>query len=259
MARTRDGGFSSKLLPYRKSYMPGFDRLVWALFYAGISTRKIGEVLEALYGMSISHTMASRLTEIATEEIQKWKERRLDRRYPVIFVDGTYFPMRRGFVSKEAIYVILGIREDGRREILAYDIGGEGESASVWKELLRQIKERGVEEVELIVGDGLAGLREAIAEVYPGSRYQHCVMHAVRNTLMKVKVRDRSEIANDLKKVYKARDKAEAIKELEEFRAKWGKRYPKVVKWWEDKAEELLGFMAFPEEIRSMIYTTNSI
>jgi len=83
VARTRDGGFSSKLLPYRKSYMPGFDRLVWALFYAGISTRKIGEVLEALYGMNISHTMASRLTEIATEEIQKWKERRLDRRYPV--------------------------------------------------------------------------------------------------------------------------------------------------------------------------------
>ena len=83
VARTRDGGFSSKLLPYRKSYMPGFDRLVWALFYAGISTRKIGEVLEALYGMNISHTMASRLTEIATEEIQQWKERRLDRRYPV--------------------------------------------------------------------------------------------------------------------------------------------------------------------------------
>jgi len=105
-----------------KSYMPGFDQLVWALFYAGISTRKIGEVLEALYGMSISHTMASRLTEVAKEEIQQWKERRLDRRYPVIFVDGTYFPMRRGFVRKEVIYVILEIREDGRREILAYDI-----------------------------------------------------------------------------------------------------------------------------------------
>jgi len=121
VARTRDGGFSSKLLPYRKSYMPGFDQLIWALFYAGISTRKIGEVLEALYGMSISHTMASRLTEVAKEEIQQWKERRLERRYPVIFVDGTYFPMRRGFVSKEVIYVILGIREDGRREILAYN------------------------------------------------------------------------------------------------------------------------------------------
>mgnify|MGYP000636770833 CR=1 FL=1 len=125
--------------------------------------RKIGEVLEALYGMNISHAMASRLTEVATEEIQQWKERRLDRRYPVIFVDGTYFPMKRGIVSKEVIYVILEIREDGRREILAYDIGGEGESASVWKELLRQIKERGVE-VELIVGDGLAGLEEAIGK-----------------------------------------------------------------------------------------------
>ena len=144
--------------------------------------------------MNISHAMASRLTEVARGEIEKWKMWLLVSRYPVIFVGGTYFPVRRGFVSKEVIYVMVGIRGDGRREILAYEIGGEGESARVWKELLRQIKERGVEEVEIIVGDGLVGLKEAIAEVYSESRYQHCVMHAVRNTLVRVKVRDRSEI-----------------------------------------------------------------
>ena len=259
VARTRDGGFSSELLPYRKSYMPGFDQLIYALFYAGISTRKIGKVFEALYGMNISHTMASRLTKVAKEEIEKWKERPLEKRYPVIFVDGTYFPIKRGIVSKEVIYVILGIRKDGRREILAYDIGGEGESANMWKKLLREIKERGVEEVELMVGDGLVGLKEAIAEVYPKSKYQHCVLHAVKNTLTKVKVRDRSEIAKDLKEIYKARNKVEAINKLKMFRVKWCKKYPKIVKWWEEKADELLAFMEFPEEIRSMIYTTNSI
>jgi len=194
VARTRDGGFSSELLPYRKSYMPGFDQL-----------------------------------------------------------------MKRGIVSKEVIYVILGIRKDGRREILAYDIGGEGESANMWKKLLREIKERGVEEVELMVGDGLVGLKEAIAEVYPKSKYQHCVLHAVKNTLTKVKVRDRSEIAKDLKEIYKARNKVEAINKLKMLRVKWCKKYPKIVKWWEEKADELLAFMEFPEEIRSMIYTTNSI
>ncbi len=259
VARTRDGNFSSELLPYRKSYMPGFNRLIWALFYAGISTRKISKVLEALYSMNISHAMASRLTEVAREEIEKWKNRPLGRRYPVIFVDGTYFPIKRGSVSKEVIYVAVGIREDGRREILAYEIGGEGESASVWKELLRQIKERGVEEVEIIVGDGLVGLKEAIAQVYPGSRYQHCILHAVRNTLAKVKVRDRSEIARELKEIYKASSMEKALKMLKRFAGKWGKKYPGVVKWWEERAEELLAFMEFPEEIRGMIYTTNQV
>ena len=209
--------------------------------------------------MNISHAMASRLTEVAREEIEKWKMRSLVSRYPVILMEGTYFPVRRGTVSKEVIYVMVGIREDGRREILGYEIGGEGKSSRVWKELLCQIKERGVEEVEIIVGDGLVGLKEAIAEVYPGSRYQHCVMHAVRNTLVRVKVRDRSEIAKDLKGIYKASSVEEAREKLKRFADRWGKRYPGVVKWREERAYELLAFMEFPKEIRSMIYSTNSI
>ena len=199
--------------------------------------------------MNISHAMASRLTEVARGEIEKWKMWLLVSRYPVIFVGGTYFPVRRGFVSKEVIYVMVGIRGDGRRENLAYEIGGEGESARVWKELLRQIKERGVEEVEIIVGDGLVGLKEAIAEVYSESRYQHCVMHAVRNTLVRVKVRDRSEIVKDLKEICKASSVEEMREKLKRFADKWGKRYPGVVKWREERAYELLAFMGFSKEI----------
>ena len=153
----------------------------------------------------------------------------------MISMGGTYFPVRRGFVSKEMIYMMVGIRGDGRREILAYEIGGEGESARVWKGLLRQIKERGVEEVEIIVGDGLVGLKD------------------------RVKVRDRSEIAKDLKEIYKASSVEEAQEKLKRFADKWGKRYPGVVKWREERAYELLAFMGFSKEIRSMIYTTNSI
>jgi len=199
--------------------------------------------------MNISHAMASRLTGVARGEIEKWKMRLLASRYLVIFVGGTYFPVRRGLVSKEVIYVMVGIRGDGRRENLAYEIGGEGESARVWKELLRQIKERGVEEVEIIVGDGLVGLKEVIAEVYPESRYQHCIMHAVRNTLVRVKVRDRSEIAKDLKEIYKASSVEEMREKLKRFADKWGKMYPGVVKWREERAYELLAFMGFSKEI----------
>jgi len=168
--------------------------------------------------MNISHAMASR------EEIEKWKRQLLVSRYPVISMGGTYFPVRRGFVSKEMIYMMVGIRGDGRRENLAYEIGGEGESARVWKELLRQIKERGVEEVEIIVGDGLVGLKD------------------------RVKVRDRSEIVKDLKEIYKASSVEEVREKLKRFADKWGKRYPGVVRWWEERAYELLAFMGFSKD-----------
>ena len=229
------------------------------MFYAGISTRKISKVLEALYNMEISHTVASRLADVAEEEINKWKNRELDSYYPVIFIDATYFPINRSGVKKEAIYVALGIRRDGRREILGYDIGGEGESANVWKEMLNNIKMRGVEEVTLIVGDGLTGLKEAIKKVYPGARYQHCIVHAVRNTLTKVRIKDRAEIAQSLREIYKSRDIEGAREALERFSERWRKKYPKIVKWWEEREEELLAYMEFPEEIRGMIYTTNQI
>ena len=259
VARTRDGKFNTTLLPYRKRYTVEFENLVYALFYAGISTRKISKVLEALYNMEISHTVASRLADVAEEEINKWKNRELDSYYPVIFIDATYFPINRSGVKKEAIYVALGIRRDGRREILGYDIGGEGESANVWKEMLNNIKMRGVEEVTLIVGDGLTGLKEAIKKVYPGARYQHCIVHAVRNTLTKVRIKDRAEIAQSLREIYKSRDIEGAREALERFSERWRKKYPKIVKWWEEREEELLAYMEFPEEIRRMIYTTNQI
>ena len=170
VARTRDGEFNTSLLPYRKRYTVEFENLVYALFYAGISTGKISKVLEVLYNTGISHTVASRLADVAEGEINEWKNRELESYYPVIFIDATYFPINRSGVRKEVIYVALGIKRDGRREILGYEIGGEGESANVWKEILSNIKSRGVKEVTLIVGDGLTGLKEAIKKVYLKAR-----------------------------------------------------------------------------------------
>ncbi len=150
--RTRDGNFRSVILPYRKKYTADVEEVIKALFIAGISQRKLAEVLEILYGAKLSASTISRMAEVGLEEVEKWRKRPLEERYAVIFLDATYFSLRRAKISKEPIYVALGIKEDGGREILGWWLGGsEGESAGIWDEILEELKERGVKHVHLFV------------------------------------------------------------------------------------------------------------
>lgn len=257
--RTRDGNFHSKLLPYRNHNIVELGELVQALFVSGLSTRKISRVLEVLYKMKISPQTASRMANIAVEEITQWRMRELEEYYPVVFIDATFFPVRRDKVEKEPVYVALGIRKDGRREILGYWHNAGGESSNLWSEYLGELHGRGLRDIKLVVGDGLSGLENAVKKVYPKSIFQSCILHAVKSTLLKIRVRDRALFADDLKIIYKALKRDDAKKYLGRLKAVWGSRYPKVVGMWEENFIKLTNFMEFPARIRSMIYTTNQL
>ncbi len=257
--RSRDGGFKSQLLPHRRRGVEETEELVRALIIAGLSTRKIGEVFKQLYGMPLSATTASRLARIAQEEITAWRQRPLSKRYAVILLDAIFVSLKRDRVEKEAVYVALAIREDGPREILGYWLPGGSESAADWREILQELRQRGVEEVEFIVADGLTGLKEVIAEVFPQARYQRCVVHMIRRSSHKVRARDREAFLGDLKGVYRAKDRDEAYQRFEELAQRWGRVYPRLIAAWRQALPELLAFMVLPFPIRAYVYSTNAL
>jgi len=161
-------------------------------------------------------------------------------------------------VKKEPLYLALGIKPDGRREILGFWLfGAEGESAKNWEEVLKDINRRGVKKVELFISDDLPGIEDAIKRIYPGSNWQVCVLHIVRSSLNQVRTKDRGLVAEDLKRIYRADTEEEAREAISRLKERWGRIYPKVVKKWEEKADAILTFMKYPKEIRQFIYTTN--
>jgi len=229
------------------------EEVIKALFIAGVSQRKLAQVLELLYEIKLSASTISRMAKVGYEEVEKWKNRPLEERYAVIFLDATYFSLRRTKISKEPIYVALGVKEDGRREILGWWFGGsDGESAGIWDEILQELKERGVKQVYLFVTDGLKGLKEAILRHFPSTRYQRCLMHAIRYTLSRVRVCDRAKVSFLLKRIYRAESRERARQAFEEFKIRYQRIYPRVVKLWEENFDDLLCFFEFPSEIRRL-------
>ncbi len=257
--RSRDGGFKTRLLPERRRSIEETEALVRALIMAGVSTRKIGLVFKQLYGMNLSATTASRLSQIAEQEITAWRQRPLEKQYAVIFLDALFVPLKRDRVEKEAVYVALAIREDGRREILGYWLPGGVESAENWREILQELRERGVERAEFIVADGLSGLKKVISELFPTAYYQRCLVHMMRRSGARVRQRDREAILGDFKRVYQAVNKEQALEHFEELVRRWGKIYPRLIASWKEALADLLRFMKLPLPIRPYVYTTNAL
>lgn len=255
--RTRDNQFKSQLIPTRKHATEDVDKLVSRLIYAGVSTRKIVKLLKEIYGTKMSHTHIARMSEIAYETIDKWKKRSLKKEYAVIFLDATMYPIKRDTVEKEAIYVAIGITREGYREILGYWIPGGAESAYNWREILSEMKERGVEKVHFIVSDDLTGMKNQIKEVYPDTKYQTCALHVIRNICKKIRVQHRATISFEWKEIFNVNTKEEAEKLFSLFREKWRKVYPRLVSNLEDKKEDLFTYLELPKEIRKMVYTNN--
>lgn len=254
--RDRNGEFSQQTLPAYKRTNDSLETTIIQLFQKGITMAEISKLIEKMYGHHYTPQTISNMSKLVAEDVLAFKERTLEANYSVIFMDATHIPVKRQTVSKEAVYITIGIRLDGTKEVLGFTIAPT-ESAYIWKEVLQDLRKRGLEEVLLVVTDGLSGIEESIHSVYPNAQFQQCCVHVSRNIAHKVRVRGRKEICEDFKLVYQANSKEEALDHIDFMIRKWKKQYPRVVNLLLNPA--LLTFYNFPHAIRRTIYSTNLI
>lgn len=255
--RDRNGEFKAQTVAPYKRQNDTLESTIIHLYSRGLTTREITQMIETMYGHHYSPTSISNITAAVMEDLDAFHKRSLASRYAVIYLDATFLPVRRDTVSKEALYFALGITPEGVKEVLTYRLFPT-ESAHNWRLIIEELKERGVEQSLLFVTDGLSGLREAILEVYPSARHQTCWVHLARNVSHAVRVKDRQDVLEDLKSLYRAHTLEEANANREAFMAKWSKRYPKVTQKLEDTTS-LWSYLAFPKAIQASLYTTNIV
>lgn len=256
--RDREGRFKTKLIePYKRRDI-NLEELIFGMFASGMSTRAIADALESVFEFKYSASTISQISEITIEEINKWREKKLKKRYSVIMIDGMYLSVRRDTVEKEVVLFVLGIDEEGYREIIDFEVN-PAEGAEIWEDIIKRLYERGVREVLLFVADGITGIEERIKKYFPKADFQSCIVHKVRNTLNKVRSKDRKEVAEDLKSIYRASTKEDAKEVFNKFKEKWSRKYPNIVKSWEMELYRLLTFLKYPKSIQRVIYTTNLI
>ena len=256
--RDREGRFRTKLIEPYKRRDTNLEDLILGMFASGMGARAVAQTLESIFELKYSPSTISEISKVTISEISKWKHRKLKERYAVIMLDGMWLSLRRDTVEKEVVLFVLGIDEEGYREILDFEVN-PSEGAESWLEMIKRLYDRGVREVLLFVADGVTGLEGRIREHFPKADFQSCVVHKVRNTLNKVRAKDRKKVARDLKKIYQASTEEEAFKGFKKFKEKWELKYPKVVKSWEQELYKLLTFLKYPESIQRVIYTTNLI
>lgn len=256
--RDRQGLFQTQLFePYQRR--DGWlEEAVIQMYKSGMGTRDVARFIESMFGSHYSPTTISNITATVLEDIHQWQKRPLHKRYSVIYLDGIYVKLKRSTVSGEVVYFAMGIDEDGHRQILGFYVGGQ-ESANGWREVLKDLYDRGAQEVLLGVFDGLPGLDAAFKETYPKADVQHCIVHKVRATFPKIRVQHKPEFVEDLKTIYTAADHQLALAAFDTVKAKWGKTYPKEIQSWEDQLSTLLTFYKYPALIKEAIYTSNAI
>jgi transposase-like protein len=258
--RDRNSTFQPQIVPKRRRRLMGVDALVCSLSAKGLTHGEISAHLAEIYGASVSKETVTRITERVVDQMVAWQNRPLDPIYPVIFIDALNVKIREGQVANRPIYVAIGVTVDGTRDIMGLWAGdGAGEGAKYWLAVLTEIRNRGTADVCIVVCDGLKGLPDAVNTVWPQAIVQTCVVHLIRNSFRYASRRDWPQIAKDLKPIYTAVTEAAALEALAGFAERWEGRYPAIVKLWESAWAEFVPFLAFDAEIRTVIYTTNSI
>ena len=259
--RDRDGSFTPQLVRKRQRRLSGLDDLVISLSAKGLTHGEICAHLAEIYGAEMSKQTISTITEKVLEGMTAWQNRPLDPVYPVIFIDAVNVKIRDGQVANRPIYVALAVTCDGTRDILGLWAGehGDGEGAKYWLRVLSEIKNRGTQDCLIVVCDGLKGLPEAIATVWPRTITQTCIVHLLRNSFRYASKKDWSAIAKDLKPVYTAASESDALDRFVEFSETWEKRYPAIIRLWTNAWAEFVPFLQFDREIRTIICTTNAI
>ncbi|MEK3698674.1 IS256 family transposase [Paenibacillus sp. FSL R10-2199] len=256
--RDRQGLFQTQMFePYQRR--DGWlEEAVIQMYKSGMGTRDVARFIESMFGSHYSPTTVSNITATVLDDIHQWQKRPLSKRYSVIYLDGLYVKLKRGTVRGEVVYFAMGIDEEGQRQILGFYVGGQ-ESSNGWREVLKDLYDRGAQEVLLGVFDGLPGLDAAFKETYPQADVQHCVVHKVRATFPKIRIEHKTDVLEDLKTVYTAPDEVVARANFDTVKAKWNKLYSKEMKSWEEQLCTLLTFYKYPEPIRKAIYTSNPI
>ena len=225
----------------------------------GLTTGEIAAHFADVYGAEVSRDTISRITDRVLEEMAAWQSRPLDSVYPVIFIDAIQVKIRDGQVANRPVYTVIGVTVDGTRDVIGLWVGDGGEGAKYWHQVLTEIKNRGVNDVLFLVCDGLRGLVESVADVWPLAIVQTCVLHLIRNTFRYASRADWDQLAKDLRPVYTAATEQAARERFDDFAGKWGERYPAIVRLWEHAWAEFVPFLAYSPEIRKVIYSTNAI
>lgn len=257
--RDRMGEFEPVVVQKHQKNVTGIEDQIIALYAKGVSTREIQDHLQNLYGIEVSPTLISNVTNKIVPLIKEWQNRPLQGVYAVVYMDAIHFKVKQdGAIVNKAAYMVIGIDLDGNKDVLGMWIG-ENESSKFWLSVLNDLRNRGVQDILIICVDNLSGFSEAIAACYPKTEIQKCIIHQIRNSTRYVSYKDLKKVTADLKPIYKAATEEGALLELDRFEEVWGVKYPLIVRSWRNNWEELSTFFKYPPEIRKLIYTTNMI
>ena len=258
--RDRNGEFEPQLLKKNQtSITQEVEEKILSMYAKGMTTGDIETHIKDIYGLDVSDTTVSRITDKILPVAKEWQQRPLESIYAVVFLDAIHYHVRsEGQIVKKAVYIAIGIDLDGKKDVLGMWVG-ENESAKFWATVLNGLRNRGVEDIFIACTDNLNGFSDAIAAVYPKTDIQNCIIHQLRNSSKYVSYKDLKALMADLKAVYTAPDEASALAALEFFSGKWGKKYPKISQSWQSNWANLSTYFKFPAELRKLIYTTNAI
>jgi transposase-like protein len=257
--RDRRGSFEPRIVEKHQRRFDGFDDKIVALYARGMSVRDIQAHLREIYGVEVGHDLISRVTDAVLEDVRAWQSRPLEDVYPVLYLDALVVKIRDGgAVRRKACYVVMGVNLDGERDVLGLWIQ-QTEGAKFWMSVLTELKQRGVQDVLIACVDGLRGFPEAIEAVFPQTWVQTCIVHLIRNSLRFVPDKHRRHVAKALKPIYTAASADDAADALNAFDHEWGERYPMITRTWRESWEQVIPFLAFPADVRRIVYTTNTI
>ena len=258
--RDRNGEFDPQLLKKNQtSITQDVEEKILSMYAKGMTTGDIESHIRDIYGLEVSDTTVSRITDKILPVAKEWQQRPLESIYAVVFLDAIHYHVRsEGQIVKKAVYIAIGIDLDGKKDVLGMWVG-ENESAKFWATVLNGLRNRGVEDIFIACTDNLTGFSDAITAVFPKTDIQNCIIHQLRNSSKYVSYKDLKALMADLKAVYAAPDEASALAALEDFSAKWDKKYPKISQSWQANWPNLSTYFKFPAELRKLIYTTNAI
>jgi len=257
--RDRDGSFEPQIVGKHERDFAGFDDQILSMYARGMSTRDIRGHLAEIYNVDVSAELVSRVTDEVIGELRSWQSRPLDPVYLIVYLDALVVKTRdKSGVCNKSVYLVVGVRTDGTKDVLGMWMQ-RTEGAKFWLTILTELRERGVKDVFIMCADGLTGLPEAVEAAFPDTVFQTCIVHLIRSSTRFVPWKDRRAVCADLRLVYTASDADAALDALDAFDAKWGARFPMIAAAWRKRWDEITPFLAYPKEIRRVIYTTNAI